>query len=168
MSEPGPVLYVEDDENDVLFFKRALAGIHSRLPLQVITDGQSAWEFLSGQGSTLRPQRPSLILLDLKLPRKTGHEILSSLKQHEELRKVPVIVMSSSRERKDIERAYGLGADFYMVKRVEMRALRDLAAAVQAYWDALVGDPDHIGSDPSLSQLRRLSEPAEPTGIRIS
>jgi len=165
MIDPGPVLYIEDDENDVTFFKRALAGIQSRLPLQVICDGQSAWDFLTGQGSTSRPQRPSLILLDLKLPRKSGLEILASLKQHDELRKVPVIVMTSSRERSDIARAYELGADFYMVKRVDLAALKDLAEAVQAFWEAVVGDPDHSGSDPSLSRLRRLSEPAEPASV---
>jgi len=168
MSDIRPVLYVEDNQDDVIFFKRALGGIQSKLPLQVITDGQAAWDFLSGQGSTARPPCPSLILLDLKLPRKSGLEILSLLKQHDDLKKVPVVVMTSSRERVDVDRVYTLGADFYLVKRADLEGSKELAEAVQAYWEALVGDPDHCGSDPTLSRLRRMSEPAEPEGVRTA
>jgi CheY-like chemotaxis protein len=161
MPEPEirPVIYVEDDENDSLMLTRALYKIHSPLPLQVIRDGQSAWEFLTGQGASPRPPVPSLLLLDLKLPRKSGLELLSSLKAHETLKRVPVVVMTSSTRVDDIERAYSLGADFYLAKRADFVATLELAKALDAYWKALTQDPDAIGSDPTFHLLRKLSEP---------
>src|SRR5687768_14040647 len=92
-----PVLLIEDDENDVIFFRRSLAKIHSDLPLLVIPDGKAAWEHLTGAGSGIRPSRPSLIILDLKLPRMSGLELLTSLKEDPELRNIPVVVMTNSR-----------------------------------------------------------------------
>jgi CheY-like chemotaxis protein len=154
-----PVLYVEDDENDVILFRRALTKIHSTIPLQVITDGQVAWDFLTGKGASCRPPVPSLILLDLKLPNMSGIEILSSLKSHEALRRIPVIVMTSSTQKRDIERVYDLGADFYLAKRTDFNGAIELAEAVDSYWVAVREGPDALGSDPTLHRLRRMSEP---------
>lgn len=153
-----PVIYVEDDENDSLMLTRALYKIHSTLPLQVIRDGQSAWEFLTGQGAAPRPPVPSLLLLDLKLPRKSGPELLANLKGHDTLMRVPVVVMTSSMSPEDIETAYALGADFYLVKRSAFEATVELAKAIDAYWKALTLDPESIGSDPTFHRLRKLSE----------
>lgn len=150
------VLYVEDDEADVLLFKRALMRVGGDLPLEVVADGEAAWTRLTACGDL-----PSLILLDLKLPRKSGIEILEGLKRHEVLRRIPVIVMTSSRERIDVDRVYGLGADFYLTKRVDAEGHMELARAIHAYWKAVAGDPDHLGSDPSLSRLRKLAERPE-------
>jgi len=154
-----PVLYVEDNENDTILFKRALSKIHSSLPLQVITDGQTAWAFLTRQGATCRPPLPSLILLDLKLPRMSGLDILLSLKRDAELKRVPVVILTSSRERRDIERAYQLGADYYLVKPSTFEGCVDLAQALDAYWLAVRDGADEPGSDPTLHRLRRLAEP---------
>src|SRR5688572_5032428 len=153
-----PVLYVEDNENDAILFRRALTKIHSSLPLQIITDGQAAWAFLTRQGATCRPPLPSLILLDLKLPRKSGLDILSSLKRDAELKRVPVVVLTSSRERGDIERAYKLGADYYLVKPSAFEECVELARALDAYWLAIRDGAEAPGSDPTLHRLRRLAE----------
>ena len=156
---PEPVLFIEDNENDVLLLQRAFAQLGTHIPLLVLSDGQAALDYLEGSGIIHGPGKPSLILLDLKLPRKTGHEILGALKKVPELRAIPVLVMSSSAERTDIDRAYALGADFYLVKPVEPGRRLEMAGAIHAYWLAVCTDPDHVGADPTLSQLRRMAEP---------
>lgn len=153
-----PVIYVEDEESDAILLRRALIRIHSSLPLQILTDGQEAWEFLTGRGPTSQPPLPSLLLLDLKLPRMSGLELLTALKGHETLRRVPVIVMTSSTQREDVEQAFSLGADFYLVKRTDIRGTQELASAVDAYWIAVRDGAEVPGSDPTLHRLRRLSE----------
>ena len=156
---PRPVLLVEDDENDVLFLKHAFAKLGSHIPLLVLPDGQAAWDYLVGSGTAQGPAQPSLILLDLKLPKKSGLEILEALKGTAELQRIPVLVMSSSSERVDVDRAYKLGADFYLVKPVGAEARLEMAEAIHAYWVAIHSDPDHVGADPTLSRLRKIAEP---------
>jgi CheY-like chemotaxis protein len=155
---PRPVLLVEDNETDVMLFTRGLAKIHSPLPLQVIEDGQAAWDYLSGSGSTSRPTRPSLIILDLKLPKKSGLEILGALKRDPALARIPVLVLTSSNQRAEIDAVYSLGADVYLVKPTDPVRTLEMIQGIHAYWLALHQDPDHLGADPSLSQLRRLAE----------
>jgi CheY-like chemotaxis protein len=153
-----PVLLIEDDENDVLIFRRSLAKIHSDLPLLVIPDGQAAWQYLSGSGSTPRPSRPSLILLDLKLPKMSGLEILASLKSDPDLRSIPVVIMTSSRAQADVDAVYARGADFYLVKALDAELAMEQAIGIHAYWTALREHPDDPGADPTLFRLRRLAE----------
>jgi CheY-like chemotaxis protein len=157
-----PVLYVEDNETDLTFLKRALTKIHSSLPMQVITDGRVAWDFLTGKGPTSRPPVPSLILLDLKLPHKSGLEILALIKSHDDLRRVPVIVLTTSTNPEDIDRAYALGADFYFVKRPSFGGCVELARAIDAYWTAVREGAEHLGADPTLHRLRKLAETPRP------
>jgi CheY-like chemotaxis protein len=156
---PGPVLFIEDNESDVLLLQRAFARLRTHIPLLVLSDGQGALEYLEGSGIIHGPGKPSLILLDLKLPRKSGHDILRSLKNAPETRAIPVLVMSSSAERIDIDRAYALGADFYLVKPVEPERRQEMAGAIHAYWLAVCTDPDRVGADPTLSLLRKMAEP---------
>ena len=153
-----PVLLIEDDENDVLIFRRSLAKIHSDLPLLVIPDGQAAWQYLSGAGATPRPSRPSLILLDLKLPKMSGLEILASLKSDPDLRSIPVVIMTSSRAQADVDAVYARGADFYLVKALDAELAMEHAMGIHAYWTALREHPDDPGADPTLFRLRRLAE----------
>jgi CheY-like chemotaxis protein len=158
-SKPArPVLLIEDDENDVIFFRRSLSKIHSDLPLLVIPDGKAAWEYLSGAGSTQRPSRPSLIILDLKLPKMSGLEILASLKKDPELRNIPVVVMTNSRVQSDVDAVYAQGADFYLVKAVDPELGLEQARGIHAYWTALREHPDDPEADPTLYRLRRLAE----------
>jgi CheY-like chemotaxis protein len=152
-----PVLLIEDNADDVLFLQRALNRIHSPLPLQVITDGRKAWEYLSGQGATPRPNRPSLIVLDLRLPTMSGFEILGLLKRNPDLRRLPVIVTSGSRDPSDIAAAYSLGADFYMVKSADAEVSLEQAQAVHDYW-AAIETRDDAARLPALSRLEELAE----------
>jgi CheY-like chemotaxis protein len=152
-----PVLLVEDNDNDILLFRRALAKIHSELPLKVIGDGQAAWEYLKSGA-----ERPSLVILDLKLPRMSGLEILAALKADPDLRTLPVVVVTSSRERKDVDAVYDQGTDFYLVKAGDTATAVEQAEAIHGYWTALVEHPDDPQADPTLFRLRRLSELASP------
>lgn len=163
-----PVLYVEDCESDAFLLRRALAKIRSPLLLQVIGDGERAWQYLSGQGPTSRPTMPLLILLDLKLPRKSGLEILASLKAHDVLRKIPVIVLTSSSDPGEIERAYVLGADFCLLKRPRFEGYVQLARAIEAYWLAVRDGAEAHGADPTLHRLRKLAQTAGPIPLTAS
>jgi CheY-like chemotaxis protein len=162
MTQPGtpePVLFIEDNESDVLLLKRAFAQLGTHIPLLVLPDGQAALDYLEGSGIIRGPGKPSLILLDLKLPRKSGLDVLRSLKNAPEMKAIPVLVMSSSSERTDIDRVYALGADFYLVKPVEPERRVEMAGAIHAYWLAVCTDPDRVGADPTLSLLRKMAEP---------
>jgi CheY-like chemotaxis protein len=154
-----PVLLIEDNDDDVLFLRYAFGKLGSQIPLLVMTDGQAAWEFLVGSGFAEGPSKPSLILLDLKLPRKSGIEILSSVRRNKDLQKIPVLVLTSSSERIDIDRAYESGADFYVVKPFEAERRLEIAEAIHDLWLAVCADPESIGADPSSLRLRKMAEP---------
>jgi len=106
-------------------------------PLQIVRDGQEAIDYLSGAGKFADRQKfplPYLILLDLKMPRKTGIDVLEWLHEQPELRCLPVVVFSSSAHRKDIARAYELGANGFVVKPARMIKRAELAKAMGLFW----------------------------------
>lgn len=143
------ILLVEDDPNDVLLIRRAFSRAKLLNPLHVVNDGDSAVNYLAGTDEygdrNLHPL-PALILLDLKLPRRSGLEVLEWLKQQPELRRLPVIVLTSSRENIDINRAYDLNANSYLVKPVAPDALLEMVKMLDLYWLALNEKPN-IGND---------------------
>jgi CheY-like chemotaxis protein len=138
MSEaPATILLVEDDPNDVLLVQRAFrrAGVDS--PIQVVADGEAAVDYLAGRGPYADRERhplPALMLLDLKLPRRSGFEVLEWLRRQPRLRRLPVVILTSSALTADTRRAYELGANSYLVKPLEFDALQDMLRAVGAYW----------------------------------
>jgi CheY-like chemotaxis protein len=113
------VLLIEDNEDDIFLMRRALKKLEVNLPLQVAKDGQEAIDYLDGKGKffdrVLYPM-PSLIFLDLKLPYVHGFEVLSWIRQQDSLQKLPVVVLTSSPEERDRQRAHELGARAYLVK----------------------------------------------------
>ena len=127
-----PILLVEDNPADVDLTLRAFARRRLANPVHVARDGEEAvawiprWE----AGEAL----PLLILLDLKLPRIDGLEVLARLKSHSLTRKIPVVVLTTSEEDKDIESAYSLGANSYILKPVDFVKFVDVAAQVEMYW----------------------------------
>ena len=113
------ILLVEDDPHDVFFLKRALQKARPDLPIQVVTDGQQALDYLHGRSNysdrTSYPL-PSNIFLDLKLPYLSGFEILEQIRSNPTLATIPVFILTSSSEERDRERALELGAQHYLVK----------------------------------------------------
>jgi DNA-binding response OmpR family regulator len=131
-----PILLVEDDENDVFFFKRAMSKAGMNHPLQVARDGEEAINYLQGGGKFARRAEfplPGLVLLDLKLPFVMGLDVLRWIRQQPHL--VPiVIILSSSREEADIAEAYSLGANAYLVKPAQASELGEMVRAVSDFW----------------------------------
>lgn len=139
------LLLVEDDPNDVMLFRRAKDKSNLVNPLQVVEDGEAAIAYLSGQGTYADRNRyplPALVLLDLKLPRKSGLEVLAWLRQQPGLQRLPVVVLTSSRESLDVGRAYDLGANSYLVKPVAFDSLLEMVKALGLYWLILNEKPD--------------------------
>ncbi|MEO0409044.1 MAG: response regulator [Cyanobacteria bacterium P01_A01_bin.135] len=131
------ILLVEDDPNDVLFIQRAFRQVDAGIPVQVVSDGDAAVDYLAGQGKfadrSVYPL-PVLILLDLKLPRRSGAEVLDWMRQQPVIKRIPVVILTSSRENIDINRTYDLGINSYLVKPVNFNALADMIRALEGYW----------------------------------
>ncbi len=139
------ILLVEDNPDDVLLIRRAFqkAGIGN--PIVALDHGDEAVAYLDGLGSYSDRHRyplPALMLLDLKLPRRSGLEVLAWVRQHEGLKRLPVVVLTSSRDEGDINQAYDLGANSYLVKPVAFDALLRLVRSVEGYWLMLNERPD--------------------------
>ena len=139
------LLLVEDDANDVMLFRRAKDKSNLANPLQVVEDGEAAVAYLSGQGQYADRNRyplPALMLLDLKLPRKSGLEVLAWLREQRGLPRLPVVVLTSSKESVDVGQAYDLGANSYLVKPVAFDKLLEMVKALGLYWLILNEKPD--------------------------
>lgn len=139
------LLVVEDNEDDILFIERAFEEANLRNPLQILRDGDSAVDYLSGVGEYADRDRyplPPLILLDIRLPRRSGLEVLTWIKQQPRLRRLPVVMLTTSRENADINRAYDLGANSYLLKPVEPDDLREMVKTLNLYWLILNQRPD--------------------------
>ena len=132
-----PILLVEDDDNDVLLIKRAFRKANIMPLMSIVSDGDEAVAYLSQTGQYKDIDRfpiPLLVLLDLKLPRRSGLEVLAWIRQQPKLRRLLVVVLTSSQENSDLARAYDLGVNSYLVKPVDFRDFVSLIELVDAYW----------------------------------
>lgn len=137
MSAAGAILLVEDNSTDVLLLRRAFGKAGVSNPLQVASDGDLAIAYLTGEGSYADRERhpwPSLMLLDIKLPRRSGFEVLTWMRGQPALRRVPVVMLTSSAQSADIARAYDAGANAYHVKPSDSEGFFALAEALKTYW----------------------------------
>jgi CheY-like chemotaxis protein len=130
------ILLVEDNEDDAFFMRQALRDAQITNPVQLVEDGQQAIDYLGCQGAFLsrEPEPPMIVFLDLKLPFKTGHEVLQWIRSQPHLQTLVVIVLTSSSEPVDIKRCYQLGANSYVVKPPTAEQLLDLASAFKLWW----------------------------------
>ncbi len=133
------VLLVEDNPDDLELTIRALKRAHLVNPVRIARDGAEALEVLFGAGP--RPGLPRVVLLDLKLPRVSGLEVLERIRREESTRRLPVVVLTSSREEPDVKRAYELGANSYIVKPVEFEKFVAAVGDVGLYWLVLNEPP---------------------------
>lgn len=132
-----PILLVEDDPNDVALMQRAFRRARVANRLDVVGDGDEAVEYLSGTGRHAERAGaawPVLVLLDLKLPRRSGHEVLRWIRAEAGITELPVVVLTSSGESDDVRRAYALGANSYLKKPTAFEALQKLIEALDLYW----------------------------------
>ena len=150
------VLLVEDDANDVFLMQRAFSKANVTNPLHVARDGQEAIEYLNHLGSFADATRyppPALMVLDLKMPRKNGFETLEWLRQQPGLKRMVAVVLSSSRQMTDINRAYDLGANSYLVKPGDFQKLVDLVNLLANYWLAVNEKPDIQNEAEAVSMM---------------
>lgn len=137
MNQGDLILLVEDDINDALLLRRAFAKAGVVNTIVQLEDGDSAVAYLDGAGEYADREYyplPCLILLDLKLPRRSGLEVLEWMRAQPGLRRIPVVVLTSSQQSRDINRAYDLGANSYLVKPVGFDTLLEMAQALNLYW----------------------------------
>ena len=141
MSDPGnrPILLVEDNPMDVDLTLRAFARRKLLNPIMVARDGQEALDWIPRWEAGEAP--PLVILLDLKLPRVDGLEVLRHLREHPASRDLPVVVLTSSSENSDVDAAYRLGVNSYIVKPVNFEKFMDVAAQIELYWCLLNHPP---------------------------
>ena len=144
----GVILLAEDDPNDVLLIQRAFQRTHVANPVQVVRDGEEVLAYLSGQGPFADRERhplPVLMLMDLKMPRKSGLEVLEWVRKQPGLKRLPIIVLTSSNQSPDINRAYELGANSYLVKPAGFDSLLELVKNLDMYWLILNEKPELDG-----------------------
>lgn len=137
-----PVLIVDDSANDVELIREALAEFRLANPIDVARDGEEALQYLRREG--LFGSRPALdpavVLLDLKMPRVDGLEVLRSARADERLRRIPIVMVTSSREEQDLVRSYELGVNAYVVKPVDFQGFATAVRQLGAFW-AVLNEP---------------------------
>jgi CheY-like chemotaxis protein len=137
MPQSLKLLVAEDSDADVFLLKRAFAKTGVKFSPRFVTDGQEAVDYLSGNGEFGNRDEypmPALVILDLKMPRMNGFDVLKWLKSDHNLRATPVVILSSSDEADDVKHAYFLGASSYVVKPSDLRQLEELVRAIEWYW----------------------------------
>ncbi len=145
-TQSSTILLVEDNPRDVLLIQRAIRKAEIVTPLQVVRDGDVAVAYLSGQAPYCDRDSyplPVLVLLDLKLPRRSGAEVLMWIRQQSGLKRLPVVVLTSSQEYADVNRVYDLGANAYMAKPVSFDALVEIVKTLNMHW-IILNEKPHI------------------------
>lgn len=143
--KPIDILLVEDSPGDVRLTREALKEGKILNNLHVAKDGVEAIEFLRRRGQFTGAVRPDLILLDLNLPRKNGTEVLAEIKEDDDLKSIPVVILTVSQADEDIIKSYNLHANCYIKKPVELNQFLEVVKAIEDFWLAIVKLPPSDG-----------------------
>ncbi|MEP5613459.1 MAG: response regulator [Cyclobacteriaceae bacterium] len=127
------IVLIEDSDDDAALTMRAIKSSNLVNDIVWLKDGEEAINYLKSENEA-GEAKPKLILLDLKLPKINGIEVLERIKQDEDLKKMPVVVMTSSKESKDLDRCYSLGVNSYVVKPIDFSRFMDVTKKVSLYW----------------------------------
>lgn len=133
----GTILYVEDEENDVMFMRHAWKKAGLLNPLQVVTDGEQAMHHLAGEGKYANREEypmPFLVLLDLKLPKVSGLELIKWIREQPAIHTLQVVILTSSNQPVDIHAAHALRANAYLIKPPDAEGLAQMAASLKDFW----------------------------------
>jgi CheY-like chemotaxis protein len=139
--EPIHILLVEDNEGDILLTTEALENVKLHISLSVVKDGKAAIDFLLNRGIYTDEAQPDLLLLDVNLPKKNGHEVLKFIKSDKHLRHIPVIMLTTSSSPSDINAAYQNYANCYITKPVEAHNFLDIVSTIENFWISIVKLP---------------------------
>ena len=138
---PIDIRLVEDSPADVRLTREALKEAKVLNMLHVVQDGVAAMDFLHKKGPYAGKPTPDLILLDLNLPKKDGREVLAEIKQDENLKRIPVVVLTTSRAEEDVVRSYNLHANAYVTKPVNLKQFLEVVRSIEQFWLAVVTLP---------------------------
>ena len=130
MKENKPILLAEDDMVDAMTVKRAFEEIHITNPLIIVENGEEALEYLKDKNNT----KPAIILLDLNMPKMNGIEFLKIAKKDDELKRIPVVVFTTSKEEQDRIESFNLGVSGYMIKPVDHEQFLEVIKTIHLYW----------------------------------
>ena len=131
---PIEILLVEDSPSDTDLTLEALKDFKVRNHVSVVEDGVQALQFLRRQGPFAEAPRPDLIMLDLNLPRKDGREVLAEIKADDDLKTIPIVVLTTSRAEQDVLRAYQLNANCYITKPVDFNQFLEVVRSIESFW----------------------------------
>jgi len=135
------ILLVEDNEGDILLTQEAFEEARILTRLSVVRDGKEALDFLQKQGKHSNAEMPDLILLDVNLPKKNGHEVLKYIKGDESLKHIPVIMLTTSSSPKDINQSYNNYANCFITKPVDVNEFIGVIATIENFWISIVKLP---------------------------
>lgn len=141
--KPVEILLVEDNPGDVRLTKEALKEAKVINRLTVLKDGAEALAFLRREGQYATAPRPHLILLDLNLPKKDGREVLAEIKNDEKLKRIPVVVLTTSQNEQDVLKTYDLHANCYVTKPVDLEQFITVVKSIEDFWLGIVVLPEN-------------------------
>lgn len=141
------ILLVEDNPGDVRLTMEAMRESKMRNRVTVVGDGEQALDYLQRRGRYAQAIRPDLILLDLNLPKKDGREVLQEIKAIEELRRIPVVVLTTSKAEEDICRTYDLHANCYITKPMDLDRFIEVVQQIEGFWLSIVSLPERPAAD---------------------
>jgi CheY-like chemotaxis protein len=139
---PIDILLVEDNPGDVRLTQEALKEGRVRNRMEVVSDGEEALQYLRGEGSFAGRMRPDIILLDLNLPRKDGREVLAEIKEDPGLRRIPVVILTTSNDEVDVLKTYDLHANCYITKPVDLEQFITVVQSIEGFWLEVVKLPN--------------------------
>ena len=141
MGKPIEILLVEDSPGDVRLTQEAFRDGKLATNLHVVADGEAAIDHLRRRGAYATAVRPDLILLDLNLPKKDGREVLAEIKADDDLRRIPVVILTTSKAEQDILKVYHLHANCYITKPVDLDQFLGVVKAIEEFWLQIVKLP---------------------------
>ncbi len=139
--KPIEILLVEDNPGDADLTQEAMENSKIRNNIHVVGDGETALAYLKKEGHYREALRPDLILLDLNLPRKDGWEVLAELKEDENLRRIPVVILTTSRNEEDVIRTYNLHANCFISKPIDLMQFIKVVKSIENFWMTIVTLP---------------------------
>jgi len=139
---PIDILLVEDNPGDIDLAREALGMGKLHNTLHVVQDGVAAMDFLRKTGKHVNAPRPDLIILDLNLPKKDGRQVLAEIKVDESLKRIPVVILTTSRAEEDVLKTYNLHANCYITKPLDMKQFLHVVQSIEEFWLSIVVLPN--------------------------
>ena len=139
--KPIEILLVEDNPGDVDLAREGLENNKMRVALNVAGDGAEAMAFLRRTGKHAKAPRPDLVLLDLNLPKKDGREVLAEIKSDEDLKRIPVVILTTSKDEEDVLKTYNLHANCYITKPIDLNQFLKVVKTIEDFWLTIVKLP---------------------------